>query len=330
MHIHRRLPVLLGSLLATATALGGPAADDLKALKGTVRVDGSSTVFPIMEAVAEEFAKIAPHIKVPVGVSGTGGGFKRFCAGETQISNASRPISPSEVALAAEHKVEFIELPIAYDALSIVVNPKNDWMKQVTIEHLRSIFSSGGAKRWSEIDPTWPDRPMRVFSPGTDSGTFDYFKEAVIGKDGSMRADLSVSEDDNVLVLGVQGDKDAIGFFGLAYFEENKGKLRAVPVVGPEGAPVMPENSTVNDGTYPLSRPLFLYANAKSAATPETAAFVDFTLAKVAGFVDEVGYVALPANLLEAAHATWKARTTGTRFVKDGKKVDGSMMPASK
>jgi phosphate transport system substrate-binding protein len=315
---------LAAGLLLASALLAGLAADDLKTLKGTVRIDGSSTVFPIMEAVAEEFSKTAPGVKVPVGVSGTGGGFKRFCVGETEVSSASRPISPSEVELAATNKVEFIELPIAYDALSIVVNPKNDWMKQVTIAQLKTIFSEGGAKTWKDIDPSWPDRPMRVFSPGTDSGTFDYFKEAVIGKEGSVRRDVSVSEDDNVLVIGVSGDKDAIGFFGLAYFTENKDKLRAVPVVGKSGASVAPEASTVADGSYPLARPLFLYVSAKAAATPETAALIDFTLAKASEVVEEVGYVLLPGQFVERASANWKARKTGTAFVKDGAKVEGT------
>ncbi|MEY4786676.1 MAG: Phosphate-binding protein PstS precursor, partial [Planctomycetota bacterium] len=185
---------------------------NLAAIKGSIRIDGSSTVYPITEAVSEEFSKVAPKVNVTVGISGTGGGFKRFCAGETAISDASRPISPSEVALAATNKIEFIEIPIAYDALSIVVNPKNDWMKSVSVEQLKQIYAAGGPKTWKEIDPTWPDRALKIYSPGTDSGTFDYFKEAVVGKEGKVRSDISVSEDDNVLVLGVSGDQDAIGF----------------------------------------------------------------------------------------------------------------------
>ncbi len=311
-------------LISSVTAQAQAPKVDLKSIKGTVRVDGSSTVFPIMEAVAEEFAKAAPHIKVPVGVSGTGGGFKRFCSGETAISTASRPITPSEVTLAESNKIEFIELPIAFDALSIVVSPKNDWVKSITIEQLKKIYSAGAATKWNEIDPTWPDRAMKVFSPGTDSGTFDYFKEAVLGKDGKMRADMSVSEDDNVLVIGVGGDRDAIGFFGLAYFEENTDKLRAIPVIGADKAPVAPQASTVNDGTYPLSRPLFIYVNAKNAHAPEVVALVDFVLAKVNAIVDEVGYVELPTAVMATTAANWKSRKTGTAFVKDGKKVDGA------
>ncbi len=297
---------------------------NLATMKGAIRIDGSSTVYPITEAVSEEFSKVAPKVNVTVGISGTGGGFKRFCVGETAISDASRPITPSEVALAATNKVEFIEIPIAYDALSIVVNPKNDWMKSVTIAQLKKIYSAGGPKTWKEIDPSWPDRTMKIYSPGTDSGTFDYFKEAVVGKEGKVRSDMSVSEDDNVLVLGVSGDQDAIGFFGMAYFEENKDKLRAVPVVGSAGSPVAPQASTVNDGTYPLSRPLFIYVNAKSAGKPEVVAFVDFYMNKADALVSEVGYVMLPTDILAKSSANWKARKVGTQFVKDGNKVDGS------
>jgi phosphate transport system substrate-binding protein len=205
-----------------------------------------------------------------------------------------------------------------------VVNPKNDWMKSVSLAQLKQIYSAGGPKTWKEIDPTWPDRAMKIYSPGTDSGTFDYFKEAVVGKEGKVRSDISVSEDDNVLVLGVSGDKDAIGFFGLAYFEENKDKLRPVPVIGASGLPVAPQTSTVNDGTYPLSRPLFIYVNSKSANKPEVVAFVDFYLNKADALIGEVGYVILPADILAKSNANWKARRLGTQFVKDDKKVDGA------
>ncbi len=318
----------MGALLALSLLALAPCASarpqDAATLKGAIRVDGSSTVYPITEAVAEEFSKVATKVSVTVGISGTGGGFKRFCAGETAISAASRPITPAEVELAATNKIDFVEVPVAYDALSIVVNPKNDWVKSITVAQLKAIYAAGGAKTWKEIDPSWPDRPMKIFSPGTDSGTFDYFKEAVIGKEGKVRSDISVSEDDNVLVLGVSGDQDAIGFFGLAYFEENKEKLRAVPVIGKSAQPIAPNAATVNDGTYPLSRPLFIYVNAKAAGKPEVAAFVDFYLSKCDALVPEVGYVSLPANLMAKSLTNWKARRVGTQFVKDGKKVDGA------
>ena len=314
--------IVLASTASILVAANQEPPANLAAMKGSIRIDGSSTVYPITEAVSEEFSKVAPKVNVTVGISGTGGGFKRFCAGETAISDASRPITPSEVALAASNKIEFIEIPIAYDALSIVVNPKNDWMKSVSVAQLKQIYSTGGPKTWKEIDPTWPDRAMKIYSPGTDSGTFDYFKEAVVGKEGKVRSDISVSEDDNV--LGVSGDQDAIGFFGLAYFAENKDKLRAVPVIGASGSPVAAQTSTVNDGTYPLSRPLFIYVNSKSASKPEVVAFVEFYLNKADALIGEVGYVTLPADILAKSNANWKARRLGTQFVKDDKKVDGS------
>jgi phosphate transport system substrate-binding protein len=318
-----------GRLLALAALLacllGAGASQDSTSLRGAIRIDGSSTVYPITEAVAEEFSKEAAKVNVSVGISGTGGGFKRFCVGETDITDASRPITPSEVSLAAEKKVEYIEIPVAYDALTIVVNPKNDWVKSLTVEQVRRIYSAAGtAKSWKDLDPAWPDRPMKVFSPGTDSGTFDYFKEAVIGKDGNVRSDMSVSEDDNALVMGVAGNVDGIGYFGLAYFEENQSKLRAVPIDGGKG-PVAPSAKSVNDGTYtPLSRPLFIYVNRKSADRSEVQAFIDFYLREAGDLAKEVGYVNMPDEILGRAKARWTSRKTGTVFVADGKKVDGA------
>ena len=305
--------------------IGAGASQDPAALRGAIRIDGSSTVYPITEAVAEEFSKRAAKVNVSVGISGTGGGFKRFCVGETDITDASRPITPSEVSLAAEKKVEYIEIPVAYDALTIVVNPKNDWVKSLTVDQVRRIYSAAGtAKSWKDLDPTWPDRPMKVFSPGTDSGTFDYFKEAVIGKDGNVRSDMSVSEDDNALVMGVAGNLDGIGYFGLAYFEENQSKLRAVPIDGGKG-PVSPSVKSVNDGTYtPLSRPLFIYVNRKSADRSEVQAFIDFYLKQAGELAKEVGYVNMPEEILARAKACWASRKTGTVFVADGKKVEGA------
>lgn len=319
------LSIVAASVLVAGT-LGFASAQEAKATKlaGAVRIDGSSTVYPITEAVAEEFSKVAPGVNVTVGISGTGGGFKRFCAGETAISNASRAITPSEVQLAQTNKIDFIELPVAFDALSIVVHPKNDWVKSISIAQLQKIYLTGGAKTWKDVDPTWPDRPIKAYSPGTDSGTFDYFKEAVLGKEGKARADMSVSEDDNVLVLGVSGDQDAIGFFGLAYFRENQARLRAVPVAGSSNAPIAPEEKAVIDGTYPLARPLFIYVSANSATTPAVRAFVDFYLDQADDLASEVGYVKLPADVMTKALANWKAQRLGTQFVKDGKKVEGT------
>jgi phosphate transport system substrate-binding protein len=305
--------------------LGTGASQDASALRGSIRIDGSSTVYPITEAVAEEFSKQASKVNVSVGISGTGGGFKRFCVGETDITDASRPITPSEVALAAEKKVEYIEIPVAYDALTVVVNPKNDWVKSLTVDQVRKIYSAASAaKTWKDLDPSWPDRPLKVFSPGTDSGTFDYFKEVVIGRDGNVRSDMSVSEDDNALVMGVAGNLDGIGYFGLAYFEENQSKLRAIPIDGGKG-PVAPSVKSVNDGTYtPLSRPLFIYVNRKSADRTEVQAFIDFYLKEAGQLAKEVGYVNMPDEILARATGRWASRKTGTVFVADGKKVEGA------
>ncbi len=318
-------PASAFALLTTSLALLAAAPDDLKTIRGVVRIDGSSTVFPITEAVAEEFAKVAPKINVTVGVSGTGGGFKRFTAGEIDISAASRPIRAAEAAVAAAGGLEFIELAVAFDALSFVVHPKNDWVKTLSLDQIRKIYLAGdAAKKWSDIDPSWPARPIHCFSPGTDSGTFDYFKEVVAGSMGQIRADMSVSEDDNALVTGVAGDPDAIGYFGLAYFEENTDKLRAIPVINVAGVAVAPSAASVNNGTYtPFSRPLFIYVNRKSAEQPGVKGFVEFFLAEAPALVDEVGYVAIPADLYSRTNSHWTARTTGSAWIHDGKDVPG-------
>ena len=287
---------------------------DLSKLTGQIKVDGSSTVYPITEAVAEDFQAKATKTRTTVGVSGTGGGFKRFCAGETDITNASRPISASEAQTAKTNKIDFIELPIAFDGLTIVVNPANTWVTQLNVAQLKKIFTADSpAKKWSDVNPAWPSEVIKVFSPGTDSGTFDYFKEVTLGKDGNIRSDLSVSEDDNVLVTGVAGDKNAIGYFGFAYYAENASKLKLVPIDDGKGA-ITPSNKTIQDGTYtPYSRPMFIYVNAKSAARPEVAAFVDFYLANTAALSKEVGYTPLPAPMQERAAATWKSKKLGTQ-----------------
>ncbi|NBX36470.1 MAG: PstS family phosphate ABC transporter substrate-binding protein [Planctomycetes bacterium] len=311
------------TLVLTAASSVSQAPTDTKSLRGSIRIDGSSTVFPLTEAVTEEFAKVAPRVNVTVGVSGTGGGFKRFCHGETAIADASRPIAPTELAMTTSAKIEFVEVPIAIDTLCFVVHPKNDWLKSISIELARRIFSEGGPRTWKEVDPSWPDRPIKRYSPGTDSGTFDYFKDAVMGKDVKIRTDISVSEDDNVLVLGVAGDVDAIGFFGIAFYAENVSRLRAVPVIGAAGTPVVPSAATVLDETYPLIRPLFLYVNAKDALRAEVAAYIDFYLTKASDLATEVGCLPLTKDQLAKSTANWVARRTGTQFVKDGKRVEG-------
>lgn len=309
--------------LLAAQALAAPQAPSAD-IAGPVRLDGSSTVFLISEAAAEEFKKIAPKVNVSVGMSGTGGGFKRFCAGEIDITAASRAIKPAEVELARKNGIEFIEVPTAFDGLSIVVNKDNDWVTSLTVADLKRIYADGGVKTWSEINPAWPAEPIQIFSPGTDSGTFDYFKEAVIGKDGKVRADISVSEDDNVLVRGVRSNKHAIGFFGIAYLLENEDSLRGVPIDGGKG-PVAPTPATVEDGSYaPLGRPLFYYVNAASAEKPPVKAFVDFLIEQSDELAPEVGYIKLPPDVQSLVRANWTARRKGTQFVgPDGKDVHG-------
>ena len=308
--------ITLAFFISLALAAAMQTSDaDLSKLTGQIKVDGSSTVYPITEAVAEDFQAKATKTRTTVGVSGTGGGFKRFCAGETDITNASRPISASEAQSAKTNKIDFVELPIAFDGLAIVVNPSNNWVTQLNVAQLKNIFTADSpAKKWSDVNPAWPSETIKVFSPGTDSGSFDYFKEVIIGK-GNIRSDLSVSEDDNVLVTGVTGDKNAIGYFGFAYYAENASKLKLVPIDGGKGA-ITPSNKTIEDGTYaPFSRPLFIYVNAKSAARPEIAAFVDFYLANTAALSKEVGYTALPAPMQERATATWKSKKLGTQYL---------------
>ena len=246
-------------------------AQDLSKLEGTVEIDGSSTVAPITVEAADAFGETCPNVKIPVGVSGTGGGFKRFTKGGTDISDASRPIKFSEFEKCRENGVSFIELPVAYDGLTIVVNKENNWVDQLTVDQLKKIFRDDmKVQKWSDVQAGWPNTEIKIFAPGTDSGTFDYFKEVVVGKDkASIRDDMSVSEDDNNLVLGVANTKEAIGFFGAAYYFENTDKLKAVKIVNPKGKAVLPSADTIESGEYaPFSRPLFIYVNSKSARRP--------------------------------------------------------------
>jgi phosphate transport system substrate-binding protein len=287
-------------------------------LTGTIKGDGSSTVYPITEAVAEEFGKAHPDLKITVGVSGTGGGFKKFIAGDTVLQDASRPIKDKEAKSAQEKGVEFIELPVAYDALTVVVNPKNTWATDLTVEELKKIWEPGSkVKNWSQVRAGFPNKPLKLYGPGTDSGTFDYFTEAVNGEEDKCRTDFVSSEDDNVLVQGVQREEGALGYFGLAYYEENKGKLKAVKVNGTE-----PSAESVNNGKYkPLSRPLFIYIEKKASARPEVNAFVKFYLTEGRALVKETGYVPMPDELYEAALKRFEEGKTGTMYeAKDAKK----------
>lgn len=317
--------IAAASFLALSLAVSAAHAQ----LRGTISIDGSSTVYPITEGVAEEFSKKNPQAKVTVGISGTGGGFKRFTKGETDVSNASRPIKKEEADVAKANGVEFIELPIAYDGLSIVVNKSNSFVKQVTVDDLKKIYLDGGIKSWKELDSSYPDVPLKIFSPGTDSGTFDYMKEVLThgNKDGKVRADMQVSEDDNVLVTGVEGEAGAVGYFGSAYFFENKEKLRALPVVNKQGKAISPTPETIRDGSYnPMSRPLFIYVNKKALDKPEVRAFVEFYLDNAGDMADKVGYVELPDAMYDRIEKHLKTGTTGTQFLTDdGKPKDAPL-----
>jgi phosphate transport system substrate-binding protein len=266
-----------------------------------VKVDGSSTVYPITEGIAEDFQKSKKStIKVTVGISGTGGGFKKFCRGEIDIADASRPILAKEMEECTKAGIKYFEIPIAFDALTVVVNPKNSFIKQLSVEQLKKAWEAdaqGKITTWKQIDPSFPDTPLKLYGPGADSGTFDYFTEAINGKSKSSRGDYTASEDDNVLVQGVSRDNGALGYFGYAYYEENKTKLRSVPIVNKQGKPVGPSETSVIDGSYnPLARPIFIYVSEASYKKPEVKEFVEFYLKNAAKISKEVKYVPLPAS----------------------------------
>ncbi len=269
--------------------------NDPNRLTGVVSLDGSSTVFPVSEAVAEEFLAVQPRVRVTVGVSGTGGGFQKFAAGEIDISDASRVIRDSEAEASRANGIDFMEIPVAYDGLSVIVNKENTWVDYLTVDELNMIWAPGSAvDSWNDVRPEWPDQALRLYGPGTDSGTFDYFTEVVNGDSGASRPDYTASEDDNVLVQGISGDVNALGFFGYAYYIANEAVLKLVPIDGGEG-PISPSATTINDGSYnPLSRPIFIYLSKVSAQRPEVRAFVEFYLEQAPVLAAEVGYVAMP------------------------------------
>src|SRR3972149_3401961 len=296
-----------------------------------IAVDGSSTVFPISEAMAEEFQKTSKDIKVTVGIGGTGGGFKKFCRGETDISDASRPITVKERDDCKKNGVAYVELPVALDALTVMVNPKNDWVKDMTVAELKKIWqpeAQGKIVNWKQVRDGFPDRPLKLYGAGVDSGTYDYFTAAIVGKEHSSRGDFTASEDDNVLVQGIAGDVNALGFFGLAYYLENKDKLKPLAIRMNETAKaVMPSVETARDGSYqPLSRPIFIYVSRKSVDTrPEVAKFVEFYLDKKNGLkrVKEVGYVPLPDRAYEVFLPRFRERKLGTAF--HGARIGGAL-----
>lgn len=302
------------------TALGLSACSDpSQSNYSVIQIDGSSTVYPIIEAAAEEFQR-ATKQRITVGISGTGGGFKKFCRGETEIQNASRPILAHELLACQAAGIEFIELPIAYDALTVVVNPNNTFISQMTVDELKRLWEPAAQATitsWQQINPSWPDVPIALFGAGSDSGTFDYFTEAIVGKAKSSRGDFTASEDDNILVQGVAHDKHALAYFGFAYYENNQALLKAVPIATDAYSPaVLPSVETVMSGQYqPLSRPIFIYVSAKAAKQkPEVKAFIDAYLTNAHAYIQEVGFIPLPNVDLAAVTTHWQAQKTGTGF----------------
>lgn len=295
-----------------------------KAGEAMIKIDGSSTVFPITEAMAEEFqTQQKGAVKVTVGISGTGGGFKKFCRGETDVQDASRPITDKEMADCATNKIKYVELPVAFDAMAIVVNPKNNWVNDITVEQLKTIWSpdaQGKILQWSQVDAKWPAQPMKLYGAGSDSGTFDYFTEAIVGKAKSSRGDYTASEDDNTLVQGVANDKNGLAYLPLSYYEENKAKLKLVGLIGGEKAPkkgiaIKPSKETVENGTYfPLSRPLFIYVSEAALKKSEVRKFAEFYLKNASSLVPEVKYVSLPAKAYELAQQRLAKNQLGTVF----------------
>ncbi|QOJ24333.1 MAG: PstS family phosphate ABC transporter substrate-binding protein [Gammaproteobacteria bacterium] len=303
---------LLSASVTSTSAIASP----------IVKVDGSSTVFPITEAVAEDF-QIAKRgaVRVTVGISGTGGGFKKFCRNEIDIVNASRPITQLEMDACKEAGVQYIEMPIAFDALTVVVNPKNTWSKTITVEELKKIWEPGAQSNivsWNQINPEWPDKKIKLYGPGADSGTFEYFTEAVVGKAKSSRGDFTASEDDNVLVQGVASDIYALGFFGFAYYVENSKKINAVAIDNGSGG-VLPSAESVENNSYkPLSRPIFIYVNAKSAEKAEIKEFVNFYMQNATELVKEVKYFPLSKEVYNLNIEHFNKRKLGTVFKGSG------------
>ncbi len=306
----------LFAMAIACTPSGAPGAQT-PVLSGAVKIDGSSTVFPVTEAVAEEFQKLHRQVRVTVGIAGTGGGFQKFCNKETDISDASRPISASERDACQRNGREYIELPVAFDGLSLMVNPQNTWVTSMTVAELKKLWepdAQGKVTRWNQIRADWPDRSINLYGPGTDSGTFDYFTEVITGRAKSSRGDFTASEDDNVLVQGIAGDVNALGYFGYAYYVENKGRLKLVGIDGGKG-PVLPSEQTINDGTYaPLSRPLFIYVARDAAERAEVQEFVRFYLTEGRALVAQVGYVRLPEKVYDAAVQRYEKQAVGSVY----------------
>lgn len=286
--------------------------------RAIVMIDGSSTVYPITEAVAEDFQAMKKgEIRVTVGISGTGGGFKKFCRAEIDIANASRPIQKAEMEACKAAGIDYIELPVAYDALTIAINPKNTWSTTVTVAELKAMWepsAQGKITKWNQINPAWPDEKIKLYGAGADSGTFDYFTEAIVGKAKSSRGDFTASEDDNVLVQGIASDKFSLGFFGFAYYIENQKKVSAAAVDNGKGG-VIPSAEAVENGSYqPLSRPIFIYVNAKSLDKPEIREFINFYMKNAPDLVKEVKFFPLPDEVYQLNLEHLEKRKIGTVF----------------
>lgn len=307
------LMAFAASLLLSGCGSKNSSENDASKLGGEIKIDGSSTVYPITEAVAEEFRAEQPDVKVTVGLSGTGGGFKKFGRGEIDINDASRPIKEQEAQTCKESNINYVELKVAFDGLAIIVNKDNNWVNDITVAELKKMWepeAQGKVTRWNQIRATWPAEEFHLYGAGTASGTFDYFTEAIVGKSGSSRGDYTASEDDNVLVQGISGDKNGIGFFGLAYYEENKEKLKLVGVDNGSGA-ILPSFETVKNGTYaPLARPVFIYVTDAAARRPEVVAFANFYLTSAEKLVPDVGYIPLTAEEYQAELAKFKTFAT--------------------
>jgi len=307
--------VLVPALVVGAVTVATPGRADAQA---AIKIDGSSTVFPVAEAFAEEFQiQNRGKVRVTVGMSGTGGGFKKFCRGETDMSNASRPILTEEMEACRKAGIKYVEVPVAFDALTVVVNPANKWVKSLTVADLKKMWepaAQGRISSWKQVRAEYPAEKLMLFGPGADSGTFDYFTEAVMGKSKSSRGDYTASEDDNTLVQGVENNKNAIGYFGFAYYAAHKDKMRAVPIDGGKG-PVEPSLANVTNGSYnPLSRPLFIYVKEASMNRPEVRQFVQFMMTKGGALVSEVGYLPLPKSAYDLAWKHFNDKKLGTVF----------------
>jgi phosphate transport system substrate-binding protein len=287
-----------------------------------IKIDGSSTVYPVTEAVAEDFGRSTGMRDITVGISGTGGGFQKFCRDEIDIADASRPISPGEAEACEKAGVQYVELPVAYDGLAVVVNPKNTWVPSMTVTELKKLWepaAQGKITKWSQVREGWPDREIHLFGAGVDSGTFDYFTEAINGKVDDSRGDYTSSEDDNVIVQGVGGDEYALGYFGLAYYQENKDKLKLVAIDDGDDAngkgPIVPSAETVKNGTYrPLSRPIFIYPKIKALERAEVRSFIEYYLNKGMPLVGEVGYIPLTDREYELVRARYTSRKAGSMY----------------